>query len=103
MRRLPIVQINGKSYFRDDRLRELRNIKDPHEAKKFQSDQDLATYCYWTQELQTIVGQTVVSAELQFDEWFDDWAPVLRFSNGEAMMLLSDEEGNNPGRFAYLT
>jgi hypothetical protein len=30
-RRLPTVRIRGKRYFIDDRLRELRNIENPHD------------------------------------------------------------------------
>jgi hypothetical protein len=32
-RRLPIVTIDGKRYFRDDRLREYRAVDDPHERR----------------------------------------------------------------------
>jgi hypothetical protein len=28
---LPVVEIQGKRYYRDDRLREFRNVDDPHD------------------------------------------------------------------------
>ena len=33
--RLPVVTLNGKNYFRDDRLREYRNVKNPHDRIVF--------------------------------------------------------------------
>ena len=35
MSRLPTVEINGKEYFRDARLREYRAVDNPHESIKF--------------------------------------------------------------------
>lgn len=35
-RRLPIVMIDGKPYFRDDRLREYRAVDNPHDRIAFQ-------------------------------------------------------------------
>lgn len=35
VRMLPIVEIEGKKYFRDDRLHEFRNIYNPHERISF--------------------------------------------------------------------
>lgn len=34
-RRLPIVQVGTKEYYRDDRLEEYRNVKNPHEKYTF--------------------------------------------------------------------
>lgn len=34
--RLPIVTIDGKPYFRDDRLREFRAVDNPHDRIAFQ-------------------------------------------------------------------
>lgn len=33
---LPIVELNGKRYFKDARLREFRNVKNPHEVIAFE-------------------------------------------------------------------
>jgi len=35
VKRLPIVKIGDASYFRDDRLREFRNVKNPSDAIAF--------------------------------------------------------------------
>ncbi len=32
---LPIVEVNGKHYFKDERLRQLRNVKKPHDFINF--------------------------------------------------------------------
>ena len=32
---LPIVEVDGKRYFKDDRLRQLRNVKMPHDFINF--------------------------------------------------------------------
>jgi hypothetical protein len=100
---MPVVKINGKWYFVDERLHELRNVQNPCDAKRFHDQNELQEYRSWTEQLQEIVGARVVSAEMQFDESFDQLAPVLIFSNGKALMMLSDEEGNNAGRFEYLS
>lgn len=31
-RLLPIVELNGKRYFKDERLREFRNVENPHDV-----------------------------------------------------------------------
>jgi len=36
MRRLPIIKIGRKKYFVDERLNELRNIKNPHDREKME-------------------------------------------------------------------
>jgi hypothetical protein len=100
---LPIVKINQKWYFVDERLHEFRNVQDPNDAKRFHDQNDLQTYRFWTERLQPIVGARVVSAQMEYDDFFDQFAPVLVFSNGKAMMMVSDEEGNNAGRFEYLS
>ena len=35
-RQLPIVEHNGKKYFRDDRLRQIRNVDNPHDYVNFE-------------------------------------------------------------------
>lgn len=35
-RRLPIVEIDGKRFFRDDRLSEYRNVDNPHDRITFE-------------------------------------------------------------------
>lgn len=37
VRELPIYKIKGKYYFRDERLGEYRNIKNPHDRKPIDS------------------------------------------------------------------
>ncbi len=32
---LPIVEMKGKKYFRDDRLRQFRNVENPHDYIDF--------------------------------------------------------------------
>ena len=45
-RRLPVVTIKGKNYFRDDRLREFRNIHVPHDIRTFDDNsKDVKVYC----------------------------------------------------------
>ena len=34
-RRLPIIEINGKKYFVDERLHQLRNVNDPFDCMNF--------------------------------------------------------------------
>ncbi len=34
-RGLPVVEIEGKRYYRDDRLEEYRNVSDPYDRKPF--------------------------------------------------------------------
>ena len=99
---LPTTTLNGKTYVVDERLKELRNVKDPNDAIRFDSLADLKTYKFWTEQLQFIVGRRVTKAEMVYDEYMDGWKPVLLFDDGQILQLLQDEEGNGPGRFAYL-
>jgi hypothetical protein len=39
-RRLPVVLIDGKPFFRDDRLREYRAVDNPHERVSFEDGPD---------------------------------------------------------------
>lgn len=39
-RRLPVVEIDGKLYFQDDRLKEFRATDNPHERITFQEYDD---------------------------------------------------------------
>ena len=34
-KRLAIVEYKGKKYFKDDRLRQIRNVKNPNDSKEF--------------------------------------------------------------------
>ena len=34
-RKLEVVKINGKQYFKDDRLKEYRNVNNPHDVIRF--------------------------------------------------------------------
>jgi len=36
VRQLPIIDYKGKKYFRDDRLRQIRNVDNPHEYVDFE-------------------------------------------------------------------
>ena len=40
-RRLPTITIDGKTYFVDDRLTELRNVDNPHDALRFESKSEM--------------------------------------------------------------
>ena len=57
---------------------------------------------YWDDQLQLLVGKKVTAAWMQYDDDFDGEAPVLKFDDGTKLMMLSDEEGNGPGRFEFL-
>ena len=57
---------------------------------------------YWNNALASIVGKKVVAASMQYDDYFDDDAPVLEFDDGTKLIMLSDEEGNGPGSFEFL-
>jgi len=37
---LPIVNLNGKKFFRDDRLRQYRNVDNPHDFVDFENISD---------------------------------------------------------------
>ena len=39
VRQLPIIEYKGKRYFRDDRLRQIRNIENPHDFVDFEDMQ----------------------------------------------------------------
>lgn len=99
---LSITVLNGKTYFVDERLVELRNVDNPHDVIRFDGHMHMGEYQYWTEQLQLIVGHRVVHAELLYDEGMDGMKPVLTFDDGQKLELLSDEEGNAPGRFAYI-
>lgn len=36
VRQLPIVEMKGKKYFRDDRLQQFRNVENPHDFVDFE-------------------------------------------------------------------
>ena len=57
---------------------------------------------FWNAQLAHIVGKRVVKASMEYVYDFDAEAPVLEFEDGTELMMLSDEEGNNAGSFAYL-
>jgi hypothetical protein len=99
---LPTTSINGKTRYVDMRLLELRNVENPHDVIRFTSEHDLNVYKVWTEQLQLIVGKRVTRGEMEFDEPMDCWRPVLTFEDGHRMELLSDEEGNDGGPFAFL-
>ena len=40
VRQLPIIDYKGKKYFRDDRLRQIRNVDNPHDYVDFNDMQD---------------------------------------------------------------
>jgi hypothetical protein len=42
--RLPITQINGKSYFVDSRLKQYRNVENPHDFINFEENAVIYTY-----------------------------------------------------------
>jgi hypothetical protein len=40
MRQLPTIEYKGKKYFRDDRLRQIRNVDNPNDYVDFNDMQD---------------------------------------------------------------
>jgi hypothetical protein len=36
VRQLPTIEYKGKKYFRDDRLRQIRNVENPHDYVDFE-------------------------------------------------------------------
>jgi hypothetical protein len=36
IRQLPTIEYKGKKYFRDDRLRQIRNVENPHDYVDFE-------------------------------------------------------------------
>jgi len=38
VRQLPIVTYKGKKYYRDERLRQLRNVNNPHDYINFEDE-----------------------------------------------------------------
>jgi len=36
IRQLPVIDYKGKKYFRDDRLRQIRNVENPHDYVDFE-------------------------------------------------------------------
>jgi hypothetical protein len=43
-RMLPKVHINGKTYFIDERLHELRNVDNPMDLLRFETDGDMTVF-----------------------------------------------------------
>ena len=99
---LPIVKIGKTWYFEDERLHELRNVQLPHDAIRFRDRSDFTTYLTSTRKLQPLVGRRVVSAQMEHDGLLGYWAPVLRFDDGQCLMLLADDEGHGAGHFTFL-
>jgi hypothetical protein len=87
------VHINGTTYSVDAQRNELHAADNPRDVKRFEAAHVLNEYLFWTIQLQHIVGQTVISAEMVLDEDLDALVPVIRFTNGQSLALLSDEEG----------
>lgn len=65
-------------------------------------DHHQAPATFWDKQLLFIVGKKVARAEMVYDADMDAMKPVLTFEDGQQLEMLSDEEGNGPGRFAYL-
>jgi hypothetical protein len=40
IRQLPTIEYKGKKYFRDDRLRQIRNVDNPHDYVEFDDMQN---------------------------------------------------------------
>jgi len=40
IRQLPTIEYKGKKYFRDDRLRQIRNVDNPHDYIEFEDMQN---------------------------------------------------------------
>lgn len=67
-RQLPIKEINGKSYYVDERLRQYRNVNNPHDYFTFDGDH-VVLYSY-TREQALEDGQLVDISELAKEAGF---------------------------------
>lgn len=94
------VHINGETFVLDNRTRKFRSCSDPDHCIGFK-DLGIEEYRFWYKLLQGVAGQTITSADLAYESriGFGGWHPVLHFEDGTELWLLSDEEGNGPGRF----
>src|SRR4051794_32602937 len=99
---VPTVTLNGKTYAVDEDRLVLANVEDARDDRRFSDIETLREYTFWTEQLQPTVGRRVTHAEMVYDEDFDAQRPVLTFDDGTKLEMLQDEEGNGPGRFAYL-
>ena len=95
-KRLPIITINGRQFYHDQRLGEARAVDNPHERI---DANDLAEYEHWHHELQHFIDKAITRVDLEFDEDVSSWYPYLVLSDQTRVYLVSDEEGNAGGRF----
>jgi hypothetical protein len=97
---LPTITINGQKYFLDERLQEARHVEQPTERIPLVGMGGVQEYRYWHNELQAFVGRRVVAADLNRED--EAWFPYLKLDDGVTIVLLSDEEGNGPGRISIV-
>ncbi len=95
-KRLPIITIDGRQFYHDQRLGEARAVDNPHERI---DANDLAEYEYWLDELQHFIDKSITRVDLEFDKDVSSWYPYLVLSDQTRIYLVSDEEGNAGGRF----
>ncbi len=94
------IIINGLPYILDERQDEFRSLSDP--SQHIPCDQlDRQVYEYWSEQLRPLSGLRIVSADMAYDDRYGapGWYPLFDLSDGTLLWLLSDEEGNGPGRF----
>ena len=82
---LPVEEINGKRYYRDERLGEYRNVDNPHDRKRFDNQEAVAL----SFGLKSIVPQTITREE---------WAEIIRLPQIRAGWGL--DEDSTPEEFA---
>ena len=67
-----------------------------------QTEPEFGTEEYWNNEVQVLVGKTIVKAEYMSDDQmedfgWDDKGLQITFKDGSMMLLSADDEGNGPG------
>jgi hypothetical protein len=97
---LPIFRINGEEYLIDKAAGEARSKTRPTKAISLLGRGGFREYIYWFNEIQHFIGKRVMVADLQLDD--GQWFPYLKLEDGSGVILLSDEEGNGPGRFGII-
>ena len=67
-----------------------------------QIERKVTTQEYWNNQVQVLVGKTIVKAEYMSDGQmedfgWDDKGLQITFKDGSMMLLSADDEGNGPG------
>ena len=90
------VSINGRPYRLDERRKECRSLSDDSSDRIPFDHVRINEYKYWHDKLQILADHRIVNADMAYDD--AGWFPVLELENGTLVWLLSDDEGNGPGR-----